>query len=243
MSTTVERRPRLTRRANTTPPDATSAQPDKGSAPTGPPVAGPPKARRRWGLIATAVMVVAVGAVGNVWLLQSSTDAEQVVAARTAIERGQVITAEHLMNVSVSADPAVRTVPASELSSLVGERAAVDVAAGTLLTGDSVTAENVPGNGVSLVGVALYPAMMPGPPLVAGDRIRVVATLGQQQDPTLVADPAALDAVVVSVQAGLDSVGQGQTILTVQVPEADAAGLAAMAATGRVAVVLDSRDR
>ena len=79
--------------------------------------------------------------------------------------------------------------------------------------------------------------------LVAGDRIRVVATLGQQQDATLLADPAALDAVVVSVQAGLDSVGQGQTILTVEVPEGDAAGLAAMAATGRVAVVLDSRDR
>ena len=52
-----------------------------------------------------------------------------------------------------------------------------------------------------------------------------------------------LDATVVSTQAGLDSVGQGQTILTVQVPEGDAAGLAAMAATGRVAVVLDSRDR
>jgi len=209
----------------------------------GQPVPGPLKARRRWGLIATAVVTVCLGAVGNVWLLQSSTDAEQVVAARTAIERGQVITAEQLMNVSVSADPAVRTVPAPELSSLVGQRAAVDVAAGALLTADSTTAKNVPGEGVSLVGVALSPAMMPGPPLVAGDRIRVVATLGQQQDPTLLADPAALDAVVVSVQAGLDSVGQGQTILTVEVPEGDAAGLAAMAATGRVAVVLDSRDR
>jgi len=236
-TTTVQRRPRLTRRAE--PDERTTAQ----AKPVGQPVAGPPKARRRWGLVAAAVVVVALGAVGNVWLLQSSTDAEQVVAARTAIERGQVITAEQLMNVSVSADPAVRTVPASELSSLVGQRAAVDVAAGALLTADSTTAKNVPGEGVSLVGVALSPAMMPGPPLVAGDRIRVVATLGQQQDPTLLADPAALDAVVVSVQAGLDSVGQGQTILTVEVPEGDAAGLAAMAATGRVAVVLDSRDR
>jgi hypothetical protein len=237
MSTTVERRPRLTRRAD---PDPRTTEQTK---PAGQPVPGPPKARRRWGLVAAAVVVVALGAVGNVWLLQSSTDAEQVVAARTAIERGQVITAEQLMNVSVSADPAVRTVPAPELSSLVGQRAAVDVAAGALLTADSTTAKNVPGEGVSLVGVALSPAMMPGPPLVAGDRIRVVATLGQQQDPTLLADPAALDAVVVSVQAGLDSVGQGQTILTVEVPEGDAAGLAAMAATGRVAVVLDSRDR
>jgi hypothetical protein len=38
--------------------------------------------------------------------------------------------------------------------------------------------------------------------------------------------------------------GQGaQTIITVDVPSGDAAQLAAMAASGKVAVVLDSRDR
>ena len=240
MSTTVERRPRLTRRAGpqlAATGDGTTQQ----AAPM--PVPTPPKPRRRWGLVAAAVLVVALGALGNVWLLQSSTDAVQVVAARTAIERGQVLTAEQLMSVSVSADPAVRTVPAGDMSSLVGQRAAVDVAAGTLLTEASTTVENVPGEGFSLVGVALSPAMLPGEPLVAGDRVRVVATLGPQQDAATATDPVALDAVVVSSQAGLDSVGQGQTILTVQVPDGDAPALAAMAATGRVAVVLDSRDR
>ncbi|KAB7740366.1 hypothetical protein GA707_19480 [Nostocoides sp. F2B08] len=193
--------------------------------------------------MAAALVVVCLGALGNVWLLQSSSDAVQVVAARTAIERGQVVTAEQLMSVSVAADPAVRTVAASQMSELVGQRAAVDVAAGTLLTEDSVTVENVPGEGFSLVGVALSSAMLPGEPLVAGDRVRVVATLGPQQDAATASDPLALDAVVVSTQSGLDSVGQGQTILTVQVPDGDAPALAAMAATGRVAVVLDSRDR
>jgi hypothetical protein len=51
-------------------------------------------------------------------------------------------------------------------------------------------------------------------------------------------------AVVVGTQPGTDATGAGgQTIFTVQVPTADAASLAAMAATGNVAVVLDSRER
>jgi hypothetical protein len=49
---------------------------------------------------------------------------------------------------------------------------------------------------------------------------------------------------VVSTQTGADTTGQGaQTIITVDVPTADAAQLAAIAASGKVAVVLDSRDR
>jgi len=51
-------------------------------------------------------------------------------------------------------------------------------------------------------------------------------------------------AVVVSTQTGADTTGQGaQTIITVDVPTADATQLAAIATTGKVAVVLDSRDR
>jgi hypothetical protein len=50
--------------------------------------------------------------------------------------------------------------------------------------------------------------------------------------------------VVVSTFTGTDTTGQGaQTIITVDVPSGDAAQLAAMAASGKVAVVLDSRDR
>ena len=51
-------------------------------------------------------------------------------------------------------------------------------------------------------------------------------------------------AEVVSTFTGTDTTGQGaQTIITVDVPSGDAAQLAAMAASGKVAVVLDSRDR
>ncbi len=204
----------------------------------------PPKARRRWGLFAAMAAVVCVGALGNVWFHQASTNAKQVVAARSTIERGTVISRDQLMTVQVGSDPALRPVAASQIENLVGKRAAVDVAAGSLLTGDVATEKNVPAQGQSLVGVAVTPAMMPGTQLVAGDRIRIVATPAQQALVETATSPVAVAAVVVSTQTGADTTGQGaQTIITVDVPTADAAQLAAIAASGKVAVVLDSRDR
>ena len=41
----------------------------------------PPKARRRWGLFAAMAAVVCLGALGNVWLHQATTNSTQVVAA------------------------------------------------------------------------------------------------------------------------------------------------------------------
>ncbi len=205
----------------------------------------PPRARRRWGLFAAMAALVCLGALGNVWLHQATTNAKQVVAARTMIERGSVIVRDQLVTVQVGSDPALRSVPASALADLVGRRAAVDVAAGSLLTTDSTTDKQIPGSGHSLVGVGVMPAMMPGTKLMAGDRVRIVATPSQVGVPAATPGaPTSVAAVVVSTFTGADTTGQGaQTIITVDVPSGDAAQLAAMAVSGKVAVVLDSRDR
>ena len=217
----------------------TPAGPEGGLLPS------PPKARRRWGLFAAMAALVCLGALGNVWLHQATTNAKQVVAARTMIERGSIITRDPLVTVQVGSDPALRSVPASALADLVGKRAAVDVAAGSLLTTDSTTDKQMPGTGHSLVGVGVMPAMMPGTKLMAGDRVRIVATPSQVGVPAATPGaPTSVAAVVVSTFTGTDTTGQGaQTIITVDVPSGDAAQLAAMAASGKVAVVLDSRDR
>ena len=188
--------------------------------------------------------VVCLGALGNVWLHQATTNSSQVVAARSTIERGTVISRDQLMTVQIGSDPALKPVAAGNLESLVGKRAAVDVAAGSLLTGESTTDQVMPGQDHSLVGVGVTPAMMPGAKLMAGDRIRIVATPGQQGLTDAQVKPVSVAAVVVSTATGADTTGQGaQTIITVDVPSADAPQLASMASTGKVAVVLDSRDR
>jgi len=198
-------------------------------------------------LLAAMVALVCVGALGNVWLLGSISDSSPVLVATSPIERGAVVSREALGTVSVGLDPAVQSVPASRLEELVGQRAAVDIAAGALLTPASTTSENVPAAGLSLVGVSVTSAMMPGTRLLAGDRIRVVATLGPQGEPTSDAEetgPEVFPAIVVSVVAGTDVTGvSAETVVTVQVPEVQAPALAAAAATGRVSIVLDSRDR
>lgn len=207
-------------------------------------VPAPPKARRRWGLFAAMVLVVALGALGNVWLLASTTTAREVVAARTTIERGSVITREDLMTVRVELDPSLHTVPGADLNGLVGQRAALDMAAGSLVTSESVTGTTVPADGYSLVGIGVAQARMPGVTLVAGDDVRVVATPQLATGAGADATPVSVAAVVVGMQSGTDATGAGaQTIVTVQVPTADAASLAALAATGNVALVLDSRER
>jgi SAF domain len=204
----------------------------------------PPKARRRWGLFAAMVAMVCAGALGVAWLVQASSSAVAVVAARSTIERGSVITGDDLMVVRVEVDRSLDTIPESDLSALVGQRALLDVAAGSLVTAVAVGEQNLPGDGFSLVGVGVSGAMMPGTSLLAGDRIRVVLTADQQVDEATLTGPMSVAGIVVGVQdAGTSATGQAQTVITVEVPEPDAATLAAMAATGRVAVVLDSRDR
>lgn len=52
---------------------------------------------------------------------------------------GQVINADDLASVQISADPRIATVPAERLASTVGRVAAADLAAGTLLAETQTT--------------------------------------------------------------------------------------------------------
>jgi len=202
----------------------------------------PPKLRRRPVLVVASIAVVCLGALLGVFAWSSVSDGHQVVAARSTIARGQVITRDQLVVVRVGVDPALTPVPAEQIDSLVGKRAALDVAAGSLLTTAAVTDKALPGAGVSVVGVAVGPGGMPGTALMSGDRVRVVLTPGAQGTVSS-GEQKTLSATVVSVAASGDGGPGTQTVVSVLVPESDAATLASWASTGKVAVILDSRER
>ena len=202
-------------------------------------VAPAPKLRRRPMLIAAAAVAVCAGALLGAFAWSATSTTQGVVAVRAGIERGAVIDEADLVSVQVGVDPALSPVPTEDLASLVGQRAAVDIAAGTLVTREQVTTAVLPPAGSSIVGVAVPGSLLPGEPLVAGDRIRVVATPGAQGEFTG-APPVAIPAVVVGVRADSET---GAVVVSVQVPQERAAELAARVATGNVAVVLDSRER
>ncbi|MDC5698065.1 SAF domain-containing protein [Intrasporangium calvum] len=210
-----------------------------GAVPGGAPIAPPPKLRRRPMLVVASIAAICLGALLAVWAYTSTSTAREVVAARATVQRGELIDRDNLIVVRVSLDPALNPVPASALDSLVGQRAAMDLPAGGLVTADAVTAAVLPGKGSSVVGVSLPPALLPGELLRAGDHVRVVATPGQQGD-VAEGEQRSIAAIVVGVHPDAQT---GQTVVSVQVPYAAAAELAARAATGKVALVLDSRER
>ncbi len=204
-----------------------------------PPALAPTRTRRRPGVLAAGVALVVVGALGAAYLTQVVGDTAEVVAVARDVQPGEVIERADLTVADVSTDPALNPVPASRLTELVGQRAAVALTTGSLLTDAAVTEQVLPAAGQSLVGVALQPAQLPAGPLQAGDRIRIVDTPASQGEPPA-STPQAIPGVVVSA-AGPDDTGQ--RIVDVTVPSGQAADLAARVATGRIALILDTRER
>jgi hypothetical protein len=189
-------------------------------------------------MVGLSAALVSLGGVIGFLVWSMSTSSAEVVAVRTAVERGQVITVADLMVLRVSVDPAVAVVPEAEFEQVVGRRAAVDLVPGSLLSPAAVTDAVVPATGESMVGIALETGQLPAEPLLPGDRVRLVQTPADQAE--VPATQVTIDAVVQQLTAAPD----GRTVvLDVIVPSSRAAEVAARAATGRVAVVLDSRER
>lgn len=212
---------------------------DRETGPAARQLVPPPKLRRRPALVAAAIGAICLGALLAAWAWTATTNTQEVLVARQNIERGAVIEADDLARVRLGTDPALKPVLASELDQIVGQRAALDIAEGGMLTPASFTNEVVPGDGHSVVGVALTPAQAPGLDLRYGDTVRVVVTPAQDEELPAGA-PLVNDATVVGVHVSDET---GQTVVDLLVPEADAGVLATRIATGRIALVLDSRER
>ena len=222
---------------------ATRAPAPAGGAPAPPAelVLSPARARRRPLLVAAGVVAVCLGALVSVWAYTSASTTVAVLAARQEVARGQVITAADLVTVRTSIDPALATVPATATDQVVGQRAATDVFAGSLLTPQALTPALVPPAGRSVVGLALSSAKMPAAMLAPGDAVRVVSTPPEGAPAGAGAGaPQEVAARVVAVAGAADV--PGASIVNVEVDSGQAASLAARAATGQVAVVLDARE-
>ncbi|WP_162602559.1 SAF domain-containing protein [Nocardioides daejeonensis] len=190
-------------------------------------------------MIAAAVVAICLGALLGGWAWSATTSTQEVLAARADIERGSVIEADDLVSVRINSDSALSPVSAGSLESVIGQRAAVDIAAGSLLTPSSYADATVPSEDMSVVGVALTSSQAPGMELRTGDRVRVIVTPAEGSDaPT--GTPSFSEAEIVGVRVSDDT---GQLVVDLLVPHGEAATLAAQIATGNVALVLDSRAR
>lgn len=203
-----------------------------------PPTAATGKTTRRPLLFALMAALVAAGALLTAWAYTTVSDTHEVLAVRETVHRGETINRGDLVTVQVGVDPALTPVSSAELANVVGKRAAVDLSAGSLLTQEAITETVLPAAGDSMVGISLTPAQMPSQPLYQGDQVRIIATPGDQGEVTTL--PESVGAEVVGVRRIPET---GETVVDVSLPHEQAGELAARASTGRVALVLDSRER
>ncbi|MGW2841896.1 SAF domain-containing protein [Streptomyces sp. NPDC001493] len=212
------------------------------------PVAAPrmvKQRRRRPGLIALSVALIAAGGLSGAVLYSASGQRTAVLVVTRDVPAGAMLSKADLGEVSVALDPAVKSVASSRSRSIVGQRAATDLRAGSLLAPSQVTDKSLVGPGQQVVGVSVKPSQLPATRLSPGQQVLIVSTpdadqTATQQETGLERTPKTLAASVVTV--GAPAAGTGNVVVDVAVPVKDGPGLAAQAATGNVAVIVAARD-
>ncbi|MGW7063537.1 SAF domain-containing protein [Streptomyces sp. NPDC054904] len=199
--------------------------------------------RRRPGLIALSVALIAAGGLSGALLFTASGQRSGVLVVARDVPMGTAITAADLAPASLALDPAVKAVPVTKKDGIVGQRAAVALKAGSLLTPGQVTSTSLVKAGEQLVGVALKPSQLPASQLSPGQKVLIVSTPdpaqaaangGKPGEPA--GAPRVLAATVVAV--GVAAPATGVVVVDVAVPASDGPTLAARVATGAVALII-----
>ncbi|WP_309239006.1 SAF domain-containing protein, partial [Streptomyces lunaelactis] len=200
--------------------------------------------RRRPGMAALAVALIAAGGVGGFLAWQETGQRTPVLAVAREVAAGDVIEDADLTDAAVSLDPALKPLGAGERDTVVGKRAAVALVPGALLAQGQVTDRALVEKGEQLVGIGLKTSQLPATQLSPGDKVLVVFTPAEGAENTAgtgaqpPAEPKSVAARVVRV--GERQQSTGEVVVDVAVPAAEGPGLASQAAGGRVALVVDA---
>ncbi|MFF9410399.1 SAF domain-containing protein [Streptomyces anandii] len=130
--------------------------------------------RRRPGVIALSLALIAAGGAGVAVLLLQVGHRTEVVTVVRDVQVGQVLTEEDLGKASLALDPAIKAVRADDLKSVVGKRAAVELMPGSLLAPAQVTKDSLVKAGEQLVPIGLEPKQIPATALVPGQKVELV---------------------------------------------------------------------
>lgn len=205
--------------------------------------------RRRPVLAVLAVVLVAAGALGTTSAIAQASHRRALIVLAADVPAGAAITRGDLSTAEVSAS-GLAGMPASGAESALGRRAAVALVKGSLLVPDDLASGPALARGEEVVGVALRPGQLPAEGLVSGDHVAVVSTPAPGSTDAASSAPAGQggpgsvlvpDAVVYATSLPpANSPGSEAEVVSLLVP-ADLAGpLAAAAAPGEVALVLES---
>lgn len=212
----------------------------KAPKPMAAPLPDPPtRARRNPRWIAIGVVALCLGALGAFFLYTDLSRAQTVVVVTQTVYRGSVVQAEDLSIATVGDTPGLRTVPGDQLEALVGQRATVDLVAGSLLPDGVIGQVDVPAARRALVGINLSTGRAPVGYLTPGSAVRLIAIPPEGAEPgfTDASSNLAVQARVVDSKAVADGVS---TFLNVDVGAEQAVVVATLAAQNRLVVVRDA---
>ncbi|WP_427168829.1 SAF domain-containing protein (plasmid) [Streptomyces sp. C1-1] len=199
--------------------------------------------RRRPGVIALSLALIAAGGAGVAVLLLQVGHRTDVVTVVRDVQVGQVLTEDDLGKASVALDPAVKAVRADNLRSVVGKRAAVELKPGSLLAPSQVTKDNLVKAGEQLVPIGLEPKQIPATALVPGQKVELVHVPAQGTtgtDKTSDAAPQTIEGRVVKASGAAP--GTGVVVVDVATSSSDGPTAAAWEAGGTLRLVLAAPD-
>jgi len=199
--------------------------------------------RRRPGVIALSLALIAAGGAGVAVLLLQVGDRTDVVTVVRDVQVGQVLTEDDLGKASIALDPAVKAVRSDDVDSVVGKRAAVELKPGSLLAPSQVTKDSLVKAGEQLVPVGLEPKQIPATALVPGQKVQLVHVPAQGAADTGAsagAAPQTIDGRVVKATGAAP--GTGIVVVDVATSAADGPKAAAWVAAGALRLVLAAPD-
>ena len=227
-------------------PPATRTPPRPGPGPVRPQTNGmrvsPTKPRRSAPLVAVGVLLVVGFGLATAALQVRAAHRTAVLAVARPVAIGQEIHQSDLSSARISVDPALRPIPATELSSVVGRSAAVPLVPGSLLTRGAIADSSRLPKGKVVVGLALKAGQLPTNSLRVGDQVLVVGTGASAKSANGVS--AADQGAVLVRQATVYGLGptaragESSSTLSIVVDEADAPAVAAAGSAGQVSLVL-----
>ena len=216
---------------------------DRMGASSAPPIRSAAARRRisRRSLV-LSVLVVLLGGLAAYSAGQMLTSHTDVLAVARDVPVGETITAADLAVASVPADPNLSPIPAAEQAQVIGMVAQVPLVPGQLLTRAQIGVDTGLPAGEVLVALPLQEGQFPASGLSPGQQVLVVATPGAAasviQDGTSGEGPQDVPVEATVAEVGPVNPSTQVTVIDVRLDQEDGPSMAALASTGRLALIL-----
>jgi hypothetical protein len=199
--------------------------------------------RRRPAMIALAGAMVGAGVLVSAAVYQQADHQVSVVTVTQSVPAGTVISAGDLGTARVTVGRGIRVVPASQLSEVAGEIAAVALRPATLLAPSELTSAQPPAPGQELVPASLKPSELPASGLFPGDHVLIIATPGDQGQAGSSAGPPSLTTPVPGLVEAVNDVpdATGLDVVDLLVSAGNGPAVAEQVSTGQFALIVTKR--